>query len=309
MALASTVHATVGLALEPGEPSLTQERRAGLRAIAAMDPDARVRNPDHLAERLVPPEFWFFGPFTRDYAKTREFVRAFRIADYYTVNAMTWHIDGILTDMAVNGVEQVVQVGAGLDSRPYRFGQDMPGVRFFEVDQPATLELKKARVRAVFGSLPDAVTYIPFDYRSDAVFAALRRAGLDPRRKTLFIWEGTSMLTDPAVVDETLRSIARESAPGSEVVFDYVLDAVIRGDFGRYGGARYEVVRSSVKGEPWRFGIAEGRSADFVTERGLDLVSDLGAGELARRYLVKSDGSLDGQPTPYWRVVHAVVRE
>ncbi len=303
------MYATVGLALDPGKPSLTQERRAGLRAIAAMDPDAQVRNPDHLAERLLPPEFWFFGPFTRDYAKTREFVRTFRIADYYTVNAMTWHIDGILRDIAANGVAQVVHVGAGLDSRPYRFGEDMPGVRFFEVDQPATLALKKARVRAVFGSLPGAVTYIPFDYRSDAFFSALGRAGFDPSRKTLFIWEGTTMLTDPKVVDETLRSIARRSAPGTEVVFDYVLDAVIRGDFGRYGGARYELVRSSVKGEPWKFGIGEGRSAEFVTRRGLDLVSDLGARELASRYLVKSDGSLDGQPTPYWRVVHAVVKE
>ncbi|MDJ0848523.1 MAG: SAM-dependent methyltransferase [Myxococcota bacterium] len=309
MALASTVHATVGLALEPGEPSLTQERRAGLRAIAAMDPDARVRNPDHLAERLLPAEFWLFGSFTRDYAKTREFVRTYQITDYYTVNAMTWHIDGILKEIAANGLEQVVHVGAGLDSRPYRLGEEMPGVRFFEVDQPATLDLKKARVRAVLGSLPGTVTYIPFDYRSHPVFASLGRAGFDPRRKTLFIWEGTTMLTDPKVVDETLRSIAQRSGPGSEVVFDYVLDAVVRGDFNRYGGARYEVVRSSIKGEPWRFGIAEGRAEEFVNRCGLDFVSDLGAGELASRYLVRSDGSLDGQPTPYWRVVHAAVSE
>ena len=274
-----------------------------------MDPDEKVRNPDDLAERLLPPEFWVFGLFTRDHARTREYIRAQRIGDYYMANAMTWHIDGILQDSAGNGVKQVVLVGAGLDSRPYRFAEKLSGVRFFEVDQPATLDLKKKRVRAVFGSLPGHVTYVPFDYRSKPVLDSLSRAGFDPRWKTLFIWEGTSMLTDRDVVDETLRSIAQRAGSGSEVVFDYVFDAVVQGDFSKYRGARYDVARSSVKGEPWKFGIAEGEGAAFVTRRGFDVISDLGTRELAGRYLVKSDGSLDGEPTPYWRVAHAVVRE
>ena len=46
-----------------------------------------------------------------------------------------------------------------------------------------------------------------------------------------------------------------------------------------------------------------------LERRGFEVVSDLGAGELAGKYLLRSDGSLDGEPTPYWRVLHAVVRE
>ena len=117
------------------------------------------------------------------------------------------------------------------------------------------------------------------------------------------------MLTAPAVVDNTVRSVVKRSGPGSEVVFDYVFDDVVTGDFSKYPGARYEVVEAEVKGEPWIFGIAEGKSAEFLTQRGLDVISDLGAEELARRYLVKSDGSLDGIPTPYYRIIHAVVRK
>ena len=117
------------------------------------------------------------------------------------------------------------------------------------------------------------------------------------------------MLTDRDVVDNTLRSIAKRSGPGSEVVFDYVLDAVVEGDFSKYPGARYEVVGSEAKEEPWKFGIAEGQTAEFVAQRGLRVISDLGAEELARKYLVKSDGSLDGRPTPYFRIVHAVVKK
>lgn len=309
LALAFSVHTPLSLALKPGEVSLTEERRAGWRAIAAMDPDEKVRNPDYLAEKFLPPEFWFFGLLTKDYGSTKEFIKAYRMSAYYTANAMTWHIDGILQNMAGNGVKQVVHIGAGFDSRPYRFGKKMFGVRFFEVDQPATLNQKKKMVSAVFGKLPVNVTYIPFDYRSKPVFDALTRAGYDQRRKTLFIWEGTTMLTDRSVVDNTLRSIPKRSGAGSEVVFDYVFDAVVKGDFSKYREARYEVVGSEAKGEPWKFGIAEGQTAEFVAQRGLRVISDLGAKELAGKYLVRSDGSLDGKPTPYCRIIHAVVRK
>ncbi len=308
LALALTVHTPASLALKLGEVSLTQEIRAGWRAIAAMDPDDKVRNPDYLAEKFLSPEFWFFGLLTKHYTQTKKFIEAYRIGAYYTANAMTWHIDGILRNMAENGMKQVVHIGAGFDSRPYRFGSKMFGVRFYEVDLPATLKQKKTIVRSIFGKLPANVTYVPFNYRSKPVFDALKGAGYDQRLKTLFIWEGTTMLTERNIVDDTLRSIATRSGPGSEVVFDYVFDAVVNGDYSKYRGAKYQVVRSGAKGEPWKFGIAEGQTAEFVTKRGLHVISDLDANELAIKYLVKSDGSLDGKPTPYCRIIHAVVR-
>lgn len=309
LALAFTLYPPVSLGLKPGEVSLAEERRAGFRAIAAMDPDEKVRNPDYLAGRLLPPEFWFFGLLTYDYTSTKKFIDAHRISAYYTANAVTWHIDAILQNMAERGVKQVVHIGAGFDSRPYRFGNKMPGVRFFELDLPATQDQKKKMVRAVFGKLPANVTYIPFDYRSKPFFDVLKRAGYNRRWETLFIWEGTTMLTDREVVDNTLRSIAERSGPGSEVVFDYVFDAVVRSDFSKYRGARYEVVESAAKGEPWKFGIAQGQTDEFVAQRGLNVISDLGADALAHKYLVRSSGSRDGMPTPYYRIVHAVVRD
>ena len=307
MTLGLLPYPPVSFALKPGEVSLVAERRAGFRAIAAMDPDEKVRNPDYLAGKFLPPEFWFFGLLTNEYASTKELIDTHRISAYYTANAMTWHIDGIFQNMVGRGMKQVVHIGAGFDTRPYRFGSKMPGVRFFELDQSATQAQKKKMVRAVFGKLPRNVTYIPFEYRSKPVFDVLKRAGYNQRLKTLFIWEGTTMLADREVVDNTLRSIAKRSVPGSEVVFDYVCDSVVKGDYSKYLGARYEVVESAAKGEPWKFGIAQGRTGEFLAQRGLDVVSDLGADALAGKYLVRSDGSRDGIPTPYYRIAHAVV--
>ena len=176
-------------------------------------------------------------------------------------------------------------------------------MRYFSLN----LNRKKEMVKAAFGGLPAEVTYIPVDYRAQAIFDSLKRAGYDENQKTLFIWEGVLQYTDRKVVDLTLRSIAKHSAPGSEVVFDYVFDEVVQGDFSKYRGARFMVVRLSAIGEPLRFGIAEGQANKFVTQRGLKVISDLGSKELAQKYLVRSDGSIDGKPTAYKRIMHAAV--
>ncbi len=294
-------------ALKPGEVSVVAEMQTGMRAIAAMDPDEKVRNPDYLAEKFLTPNFWFFGPLVKDYKKSRAFIKFYRGSRYYTANAMTWHIDNILQKIAAKNLEQVVNIGAGFDSRPYRFGKLLPNVRFFELDQPATLSRKIKMVKAEFGELPARVTYIPVDCRSQYIFDSLKRAGYDENKKTLFIWEGATPYTDREVVDRTLRSIVKHAASGSEVVFDYICDEVVQGDYSKYRGARFMAVRLSANGEPLKFGIAEGHSHEFVTQRGLKVISDLGPKELAKEYLVRSDGSIDGTPTAFVRVMHARV--
>ncbi len=294
-------------ALEPGEVSLVAEIHAGYRAIGAMHPDKKVQNPDYLAKELLPPNFWTIGPLLPDYKRARMFIKTYRINRYFTANALTRHIDGILTRMGANGLTQVVNIGAGFDSRAYRFAKEMPGVKFFELDQPATLKAKMERVKAVLGALPPHVTYIPVDNRSKTIFESLNRSGYQSNVKTLFIWEGASSYTEREVAEQTLRSISTQAAPGSEVVFDYIVDEVVRGDYGKYRAARFSALRLTINGEPWRFGIPEGRAESFVSEHGLKFISDLGAKELTKRYLILSNGEPDGKATPWWRVTHARV--
>jgi len=306
-ALIFSGHIPICQALKPGEVSLTAEQATGMRAVAAMDPDEKVRNPDYLAEKFLTPNFWFFGSLSKDYKKSRAVMKFYRINSYYSVNAFTKHIDGILQKNAAANLKQVVNIGAGFDSRPYRFGKQMPHVRFFELDQPATLNLKKEMVIATFGSLPSGLIYIPIDYRTRTIFDALKEAGYDENQKTLFIWEAVTQYTNRKIVDLTMRSIVRHSAPGSELVFSYIFDEVVRGDYSKYRGARFAAVRLTACGEPWKFGIAEGQAVGFVTQRGLKVISDLGSKELAQKYLVRSDGTIDGFPTAYGRLMHATV--
>ncbi len=290
-----------------GDVSYAAEIAAGLRAIAAMEPDEKIKNPDYLAEKLLTPNFWFFGPLMKDYKKSKQFIKFYRVGGYYAINAMTHHIDGILRQSFTKNLKQVVIIGSGFDSRAYRLGQEMPDVRFFELDQPGTLKRKKQMVRAALGKIPKKVTYIPIDYRTLTIFDALKQAGYDQNQKTLFIWEDTARYTDRQVVDDTMRFIAEHSAAGSEMIFNYIFDEVVQGDYSKYRRARFTSLRMETSGEIWKFGIAEGKAEEFVTQRGLKVISDLGAKELAQRYLVRSDGSLDGKPTAYVRIMHAAV--
>ena len=108
-------------------------------------------------------------------------------------------------------------------------------------------------------------------------------------------------------VDSTLRFIAERSAPGSQVVFDYMLEEVVQGlDYSAYG-ARRTVYFVAMRGEPYVFGIAPRRLKAFVNMRGLALLSDLGPDDLTRRYLIHSSGSVSGKIAEFVRIVHAEV--
>ena len=58
------------------------------------------------------------------------------------------HIDEYLKVCLANGVQQVVILGAGFDSRAYRFEEFRRGVKVFEVDHPATQQAKLKQVAA-----------------------------------------------------------------------------------------------------------------------------------------------------------------
>lgn len=166
----------------------------------------------------------------------------------------------------------------------YRFGGAQPNARFFELDLPPTQEYKKKRVREVLGSLPGHVTYVPIDFTKQDLAGVLDAAGYDRKAKTLFIWEGVTMYIPEAAVDATLRIVARNAAPGSRIVFDYFLESALRAPT---PSLRETTGRVAAVGEPFVFGMSGQDAAAFVKQRGLAVQSDVGYGDLGRRYLPK----------------------
>jgi methyltransferase (TIGR00027 family) len=114
------------------------------------------------------------------------------------------------------GVPQIAVIGAGYDSRAWRFGRI--GVRFFELDAGPTQADKRAGAPG-----PElAPIYVEADLRMQSAAAALRENGLDQSRPVLFVVEGVTMYLDERIVRDQLSELAVGSAPGSRLAVDFV---------------------------------------------------------------------------------------
>ncbi|AYF74527.1 SAM-dependent methyltransferase [Nocardia yunnanensis] len=113
---------------------------------------------------------------------------------------------------------QLVILGAGLDARAWRM-PELAQVAVFEVDHPASQAEKRARLGEREPLTP--ARFVPVDFGTDALGAALNAAGHDESRPTTWIWEGVVPYLSPAEVSETVTELARRSAPGSRVIATY----------------------------------------------------------------------------------------
>jgi methyltransferase (TIGR00027 family) len=91
-----------------------------------------------------------------------------------------------------------VILGAGYDTRAARLPR--AGVRYFEVDHPATQAAKRDRLARLDGYPVDAATYVTCDFEREDPVERLVAGGLSVREPTLVLWEGVvSYLTEAAV--------------------------------------------------------------------------------------------------------------
>ncbi len=291
------------VAVKPGEVSGTAEATCLFRAIGARHPDPKLRNADNVAGRLCRGNL----PIPRDdYAAARRYIDAGgdTWASYFYVNARTHFIDAVLTKAAAEGVSQVVVLGAGFDTRAYRFDRTHPQLRFFEVDLPATIEAKQKRVAEAFGALPSNVRYAPIDFNTQKLEDVLPPLGYDPKQKSFFLLEGVVMYVNDPGNAATFAFMRRHSVPGSVVVYDYVLRDIIDGKLGPYYGSRL-VISVASRGEPYVSGWTPAGAAAFAKKHGFKVVQDLDHKALTKRYLTGSDGKPEGRMIDWHRIIEA----
>ena len=286
-----------------GEVSWSADMVCMLRAIASQHPDPKLRNPDHLAQRLCPRPFEL-----RDYASARcEFDAAPEAwAGYFYVNARTHYIDAMVACAAHDGLTQVVILGAGFDSRAWRFHAAHPELRFFELDLPETMAAKKRRLSQAFIALHQRVRLVNIDFDTQLLDEVLPANGYDPARKTLFIVEGVTMYVSEGGSAATFDFIRRHGAPGSRIVCDYMLRDALADPCAYYGMA-FASEMLAQRGEPLVTGWSRSDAAAFLKAHGLERVSDLSGEQLGKRYLVGADGRLDGRMLEGNRIFEARV--
>jgi len=165
------------------------------------------------------------------------------------------------------GVTQYVILGAGLDSFAYR--SELAGqVRVFEVDHPATQQAKRELLSAAQIETPPTVTFVPADLETRSLAGRLIDGGVDPSRPALVSWLGVTVYLTRAAISHTLAAIGA-LAPGTELIADYMLPAVMRDTAGNIYADLVMPVAAE-RGEPWLTCLTPDDMSALLTEHGFE---------------------------------------
>lgn len=132
--------------------------------------------------------------------------------------ARTRFFDTYFAEAAAAGVQQIVLLAAGLDSRAYRLDWQ-PGTVVYELDQPQVLEFKRETL-AAHGADPKAERReVAVDLRDDWP-TALRSNGFDPGAPSAWIAEGLLIYLPGDAQQQLFAGIDSLASPGSRVAVE-----------------------------------------------------------------------------------------
>jgi methyltransferase (TIGR00027 family) len=286
------------------QASETALATAFMRALAARDDRKEIRGTDYLAEIFLPGE----RKAPLNDLKVRQWVMKNKVAPgaYEFMVARTAFFDHVVRDELLRNIPQIVLLGAGYDSRPYRFKELLKQTRIFELDAQPT-QLRKQELLGQAGiPVPEHVTFVPVDFNRENLKEVLLEAGFSGDERALFVWEGVTYYLSAEVVDNTLGVIRTISPAGSSVCFDFA--SLSTEALGEEGAKKLrEHMKSKHPAEPTKFGIPQGKLGAFLTERGYVVIEHLSSSEMEARYLTLQDGSTAGKVPALFSLVHAVL--
>jgi methyltransferase (TIGR00027 family) len=183
---------------------------------------------------------------------------------------------------ALPDAEQVLVLGAGYDSRAYRFATEIGPRPVYEVDLPPLSRRKAAIVASradVFGNA--SVYRVEIDFRTQSLVDRLAGTGFSPGGRTFVVWEGVSPYLNAGAVDETLAALSRVCGSGSMLAMDF---------WQHVGGAGgYPIRLAAVRamrfiGEPITFAVDAARAGSVLAPHGFEIVDLAEAAEMTTRY-------------------------
>ena len=281
-------------------PSKMAEIVALIRAEESEKPaDERICY-DPYAIRFASPELLEFMKHDPEkYKAQREQVESGLPGYSNSIVARVRYFDDIIKSSAMDGLEQLIIMGAGYDTRAYRI-EELKNVHVFEIDHPDTIKVKKDKINGIFGFIPAHVTYVPADLEVEKIDQVLAENGYDKTKKTLFAMEGLIYYLPPEAVDDLLSFIVHSSGK-SAVVFDYgrvKLDTI-----NHKGKSGYEFAKQ--RGEPVKSSINE-PIEKFLFERGFHKIKNMDSKDYKKAYFYGKNA--DREVNDMASFVYAVVK-
>lgn len=222
-----------------GRVSATARTVAVMRSLAT----AEGVVDDHVSRTLLSRPWRGAEWLVRRFGPPR--VRRHRAIAY--VAARTRFFDTEVVDALDAGIVQVVVIGAGYDTRSWRLAR--AGVRFFEVDLPATQADKRRRAPA------GGPVYVEGDLAAGDLLGRLRDVGFDPGAATLFTLEGVTMYLTRDALAAALAQLSALAATRSRLAVNFGVgfaqaDRAREGVVARCGRSLVTALREPLRFEP-----------------------------------------------------------
>jgi methyltransferase (TIGR00027 family) len=188
------------------------------------------------------------------------------------------------------GISQYVIISAGFDSFCLRHPDFSAGLQIYEIDHPATQQIKQKRLMEILDSSPKGVEFLAVDLEKQTIADALSDSSFLKDERAFFSWLGTIPYLSEDAVFTVLRDLASFAARGSEIVFDYSIPTYLwpleerqaLGRIMRIIGRRGEPIKSLF--EPDAF-------PDEVSRLGYHIFENISPAELNKRYFLdRADG-------------------
>jgi methyltransferase (TIGR00027 family) len=182
-----------------------------------------------------------------------------------------------------DGAEQLLILGAGYDSRAYRFADELSGRPVHEVDLPP-LSRRKAKIVETHPELfgHTRIRRVEIDFRTQSLAEQLLESGFSVGARTYVVWEGVSLYLSESAVRDTLTTLREMCGPGTVLAMDF-WDGT--GGTGRLAPARRLGARAiALVGEPVTFGVAPDLVGDLLGAHGFTVLDQAAAEELTARY-------------------------
>jgi methyltransferase (TIGR00027 family) len=237
-------------------------------------------------------------------AKDKDQIRMPGVFEY--VMARTAFFDEVFINALNEAIPQIVLLGAGYDTRAYRFADLNRYSRIIEMDNAATQNRKKKCLKNFKIEIPESVTQVTMDFNRESLKDVLHCAGYEDDRKTLFIWEGVCMYLEPKSVDTILAVTTDSSHRESAIAFDYAITISDDNSHKYYGaGEIIQIMKKSRSNESFKFTVDEDKIESFFSQRGLKIVRHLNHIQVEKLFLLREKGAPIGQPNGMFRFVIA----
>ena len=289
-----------------GQASGTALATAFMRALIACDPGKEIQGRDDLAEIFLLEEQR--KPLNDNALRAWVMQNKLTPGAYEFMIARTAFFDQIVEQALKENLAQIVFLGAGYDSRPYRFGKFIQDTVIFELDTKPTQQRKQECLRRAHISVSKHVNYVNINFATDDLADRLIEAGYRREKRTLFVWEGVTYYLSAEVVNNLLTVVKSNSLAGSSICFDY---AALSAEALNEEGAKEikKLMRSHYSNEPTRFGIRAGEIESFLARKDLEVIELLTAAEMNERYLFVAGHHDMGKVPSLFCLVHAKVKQ